>query len=106
MLLKSSEDDEGVGGFVFESFNNARRALLETDDVGDATTTTTTSSSSVNSEALEPKYSATNPMDLFGAGATFPAVAYKSCARAYALIKPSVRVKYLDADRGKGFVES
>ena len=100
LLLKSSEDDEGVGGFVFESFNNGwRRALLETDDVGDATTS---SSSSVNNEALEPKYSATNPMDLFGAGATFPAVAYKSCARAYSLIKPSVRVKYLDVGSGKG----
>ena len=103
LLKSSSEDDEGVGGFVFESFNNGwRRALLDTDDVGDATTTTTTFSSSSNSEALEPKYSATNPMDLFGAGATFPAVAYKSCARAYALIKPSVRVKYLDVGSGKG----
>ena len=47
-------------------------------------------------------YSSTNPMDLFGAGATFPAVVYKSCARAYALIKPSIRVSYLDVGSGKG----
>ena len=75
-----------------------RRILLETDEdtnsIADTTSTTNITDSSL--------YSATNPLNLFGAGATFPAVAYKSCARAYALIKPSVRVSYLDVGSGKG----
>ena len=54
-----------------------------------------------NNETIA-SYSSTNPMDLFGAGATFPAVVYKSCSRAYALIKPSIRVSYLDVGSGKG----
>jgi phosphate transport system substrate-binding protein len=65
-----------------------RRSLLQ------STTTTTTTIGTV--------YTEMNPLRLFGAGATFPANAYKSSMRAYKVINKEVSVSYLDVGSGKG----